>query len=485
MRILAATSELHPYSKTGGLADMVAGLSNSLAAQGHDVKIVTPLYKCVRESVAALMPFDWEMKLPLGSQTIEAKVWVIHPRENLTVYFIDQAEFFDRDELYQTGQGGYPDNPDRFIFFSKAVTHLARYLDWRPDILHLHDWQTALIPLLVRHQSAHEGWENPPATCLTIHNLAYQGACNMAHYGKTNLPWDHFTADGVEFFGGFNFLKAGIVYSDWISTVSRKYASEILTSEFGCGLEEILTKRKSTLSGILNGVDYDEWNTTNNPYVPFPYSAKKLAGKTKNKLALQRSLELKVDASIPFFGTISRLAEQKGLHLLIDSLRELDLSHMQFVLLGTGDAALADRFTKLAEEHSQNVAVHIGYDRELAHLIEAGADFFVMPSLYEPCGLNQMYSLRYGTVPLVRATGGLEDTVSDIDALPYKGTGLKFQIPEVTELTRRIQRAIEIYPTSIFKQCQQNGMKADYSWNLSAAAYADLFSSLSNNATAR
>lgn len=478
MRILAATSELHPYSKTGGLADMVAGLSNSLAEQGHEVRIVTPLYKCVRESVANLKPFDWKMQLPLGAQTIEAKVWTIHPRDNLTIYFIDQPDFFNRDGLYQTEQGGFPDNPDRFIFFSKAVTHLARYLDWRPDILHLHDWQSALIPLLVRHQSTNEGWENPPATCLTIHNLAYQGVCDKSHFDNTNLPWDHFTPDGVEFFGSINFLKAGIVYSDWVSTVSRKYASEILTPEFGCGLEAILTKRISTLSGILNGVDYGEWNTTDNPFIPFQYSAGNLDGKSKNKMALQRSLGLKVDSNVPFFGTISRLAEQKGLHLLIKTLRELDLNQMQFVLLGTGDVSLANQFNNLAKEFPQNVAIHIGYDRQLAHLIEAGTDFFVMPSLYEPCGLNQLYSLRYGSIPIVRATGGLDDTIQDIDSSGAPGTGLKFLNPLASELTETMRRALRLYPTSNFKRCQLMGMKQDYSWNLSAKSYANLFTNL-------
>ena len=459
---------------------MVAGLSNTLAAQGHEVRVVTPLYRCVRESLSGqLESFDWEMKLPLGSETIEAKVWTIQARENLKIYFIDQPEFFDREELYQTGQGGYPDNPERFIFYSKAVTQLARYLDWRPDILHLHDWQTALVPLFVRHQSQHEGWLNPPATCLTIHNLAYQGVCEKAHYERTNLPWDHFNPDGAEFFGGFNFLKAGVVFADWVTTVSRKYAEEILTPEFGCGLENVLTKRKSTLSGILNGVDYDEWNTTNNPHISFPYSANNLDGKMKNKLELQEVLGLKQDAGIPFFGTISRLAEQKGLHLLIESLRELDLRKMQFVLLGTGDAGLANRFNELANDFPRNVAVHIGYDKKLAHQIEAGADFFVMPSLYEPCGLNQLYSLRYGTVPIVRSTGGLDDSIRDIGKDCLDGTGLKFPNPFSTELTNTIRRALKIYPTAVFRKCQLNGMRSNFDWSLSATAYTSLFSDLS------
>jgi starch synthase len=477
MKILLASSEVYPYSKTGGLGDMVGALGKTLAQAGHRVGIVTPLYLSIRERFPQLkaapeLPLDF----PLGRARFAGEVWTLEPRPRLTVYFIDQPGFYQRSGPYQQYGADYPDNAERFVFFAKAVAHLALHLGWKPEVLHLHDWQTGLAALLLRHQRRLPEWANAPRVCMTIHNLAYQGVFPPGSYALVNLPWDYFTAQGAEFHGLMNCLKAGIAFADAITTVSPRYAREITTPELGCGLDGLLRERQAVLHGILNGVDYDEWNPTHNHYIAHPYSAADLAGKTANKLALQHELGLPVDAAVPLFGNIGRLVGQKGVDILLGALEEMLQANLQFVLLGNGDPDFERAYQGLARRFPTRLALQIGFDAGLAHRIEAGCDFFVMPSRFEPCGLNQMYSQRYGTIPIVRATGGLDDTVVDIRQDVARADGIKFSEYSPMALTKAMRKALALYGyPELLQRFQANAMAADFSWSRTAAQYLAVY----------
>lgn len=477
MRILLASSEVHPFSKSGGLADMVAALGKALGRAGHEVGLVTPLYAGILDRFTQIRRIDWWMDLPMGAGRIQAGVWTLQPSPGLTIYFIDHAPFFARAGLYGEAGHDYPDNGQRFIFFSKCVVHLARYLPWRPEIVHAHDWQAGLVPILMQHQRFTDGWMNVPATCFTIHNLAYQGNFARAAYDFTNLPLDYFNPNGVEFFGYMSCLKAGILYSDLVTTVSPRYAREITTEEFGCGLDAILRQRQSSLVGILNGVDYEEWNTDHNPHLPYPYSLRNLAGKAKTKAQLQAEMGLPVRAEAPLFASITRLAEQKGVDIQLGALEEMLAADMQFVLLGSGTPAYETAYRALQKRHPGKVSVRFGFNNTLAHHMEAGADFFLMPSRYEPCGLNQMYSLRYGTIPIVRVTGGLDDSVIDVSEDTDDANGIKFREYSVRALAKATRKALVLFQTpELLNHYRQNAMLADFSWDRTATEYVKAYS---------
>ncbi len=479
MNILLASAEVHPYSKTGGLADMVAALGKFLAKAGHRVGLVTPLYRGIQGRFPDLRPFDLPLTVPLGGKMVPAQLWTLTPVAGLTLYFVDRPEFFDRAGLYTENKVEYPDNAARFVFFSQCVAHLARQLDWRPELIHVHDWHVGLVPLLVRHQGWHDAWARPPRTVLTIHNLAYQGIYPAETYSLTNLPWYYFHPDGAEFHNRFNLLKTGIAFADALTTVSPRYASEITTPEFGCGLDGLLRSRRNVLTGILNGVDYEEWRTTDNPHLPHPYSAEDIAGKAADKAALQKEMNLPVRADTPLFGTITRLEEQKGVDLLLGALEEILTNDFQYVLLGSGQQAFEDAFRDLAARHPTKVAVRIGYDGGLAHRIEAGSDFYLMPSRFEPSGLNQMYSLRYGAVPVVRATGGLDDAVVDVRENAPAANGIKFSETSTKALVKGIRKALTLYHSPEWlRHFRANGMKTDYSWKRAVAEYEALYARL-------
>src|SRR5471032_1922628 len=322
MKILLASSEVHPFSKTGGLADMVGALGKALAHAGHEARIVTPLYRGIREKFPAMRRMDWQFNLPLGAKWEQWNLLSREVKKGLTVYFVEHPAFFDRAGIYFETNVSYADNDARYIFFSKCVANLARYLPWQPDVVHVHDWQAALVPALILHQKRAGAWENPPPTCLTIHNLAYQGTFPASAFALTNLPAEFFTPDGAEFYGQLNCLKAGIIYADVITTVSPRYAREIMTEALGCALDDRLRQRQKQLFGILNGVDYGEWNTTENSFLPHAYSVNRLAGKAASKLALQKELGLPERKDAPLFGTISRLTEQKGVVVELGALAE-------------------------------------------------------------------------------------------------------------------------------------------------------------------
>lgn len=476
MRILLASSEVHPYSKTGGLADMVGALAKTLARTGQTVGLVTPLYLGIRERFPELRRLELPLDVPLGTERVQGEVWCLEPMVGLTVYFIEQPGFFQRSTLYSKHGVDYPDNAERFIFFSKAVAHLALHLPWKPELVHVHDWQTGLVPLLLAHERRLPEWRHAPRTCLTVHNLAYQGVFPASRYALMNLPWDYFNPEAAEFYGQMNCLKAGIALADVITTVSPRYAREITTQEYGCGLEGLLRRRQDALIGILNGVDYDEWKTTGNRFLKHDYYVNDLAGKAANKRDLQREFGLPEDAAVPLFGNIGRMVEQKGIDIMLGALEEMLAANLQFVMLGSGSARFELAYQNLARRYPGKAAVRIGYNEGLAHRIEAGCDFFLMPSQFEPCGLNQMYSLRYGTVPIVRQTGGLDDTVADIRENQFKANGIKFTDYSSRALAKAIQKALALYPeTDLMHRFRLNGMTADFSWDRTVGEYVKVY----------
>jgi starch synthase len=476
MRILLTSSEIHPYSKTGGLADMVGALSKSLARAGHQVALVTPLYAGIREKFPEMERIDFPLEIMLGPGVVRGEVWSISPIPGLTVYFVDEPGFFNRPTLYHKDGVDYPDNAARFIFLSKAAVLLAaKFLD-AVDLVHAHDWQTGLVPLFIAHQRKTGEWPSAPRTCMTIHNLAYQGLFAPTLYPLTNLPWDYFTPHGVEFYGKFSCLKAGIAYADQITAVSPSYAQEITTDELGCGFQGLLRHRHGALSGILNGVDYEEWDTATDPFLKHHYTVENLSGKKTNKLELQQEIGLTVDAGIPLFGSIGRLVEQKGMDILLGALEEMLHTRLQFILLGSGSPEFERGFQELARRFPEKAAVRIGFDEALSHRIEAGADFFLMPSRFEPCGLNQMYSLRYGTIPIVRATGGLDDTVIDLTEQAEQANGIKFREYSARALAKAIRKGLVLFDeTELFHRFRLNAVAADFSEDRTAAEYMKVY----------
>lgn len=477
MRILLASSEVHPYSKTGGLGDAVGALGKALVAAGHEVGIVTPLYRGIREKLSGLRRLDWKFDLPLGTKRVVAELFALDVSTRHTIYFIDKPAYFDRNGIYNENGSDYSDNAERFIFLSKCVVNLARHLPYKPDVLHLHDWPVGLAALLVQHDVKHSVWKNAPRVCCTIHNLAHQGVFPANTFNMLNLAGTWFNSDTVEFYGQLNCLKAGIACADAVTTVSPRYAREITTQEYGAGLDGLLRKRQSVLTGILNGVDYHEWNTTLNPHLVAKFSADNVAGKAICKAALQQRLGITVDPDIPLFGTVTRLADQKGIDLLLAALIEKISDGIQFVMLGSGSNHYERALINLAQANKSNVAVQIGYDNELSHQIEAGCDFYLMPSRFEPCGLNQLYSLRYGTIPIVRRTGGLDDTVIDAVDGGVAANGIKFGEPTASGLVKAISKAqILFQDKTLFDNYRTNGMALDFSWERAVKAYEVVYS---------
>jgi starch synthase len=471
VNILLASSELFPFSKTGGLADMVSALGKALAHEGQTVSTITPLYRGIQKKFPNIKDTAITLEVPLGTGKVSAKIWSLDVDKNLIIYFVDQPDFYDRPALYVEKGRDYPDNAARFIFFSKCVVELAQK-HLQPDVVHVHDWQVGPVPLLIRHQERIGAWKNRPATGLTIHNLAYQGVFPQSDYHYTNLPDDYYTVQGVEYYGYFNCLKAAIVYSDIITTVSPRYAREILTEQYGCGLDGVLRSRQQYLVGILNGVDYSEWRTQDNPFLKHSYSLEQLEAKNTLKLDLQTEMSLPQNPDVPLFATISRLADQKGFDILIPALEEMISAEMQFVVLGSGDAEYERGLLALAQRNPNKVAVKIGYDHALSHRIEAGADFFLMPSRFEPCGLNQMYSLHYGTIPIVRITGGLDDSVTDINEDIHTADGIKFLEYTPRALVKAIRKSLALYEDKeLLHHFRTNGMLVDFSWEHTSQEY--------------
>ena len=477
MRIVFVASECVPFAKTGGLADVVGALGPELAKLGHEVTVYLPLYACVRRQLPEKLTYAVRsITIPFQHSKRKAGIVDGGKRAGVQYYFVNCPELFDREGLYGTAAGDYPDNAERFALFCRAVLEASKKLGV-PQIFHVHDWQTALIPVYLRTVYASSRLLGRAGVVLTIHNAAYQGAFPAATTEQLLFPWEIFTMDKVEQHNKFNFLKGGMVYAEILTTVSRKYAQEIQTPEFGEGLDSVLRGRAADLRGILNGVDYAEWNPATDPKLAANYSPENLDGKKLCRADLLEAFGLEmVEDSTPVIGIVSRLVEQKGFDLVEQIAGRLSELNVAVVALGAGEPSYEKFFRDWAFWNRANVAVRIGYDNTLAHKIEAGADMFLMPSLYEPCGLNQIYSLKYGTVPVVRATGGLDDTIEDWNPEKGTGTGFKFKGLRAEGLWEAIGRALAAFEDKAgWKRLMLNGMAQDYGWGQSAREYEAVY----------
>jgi starch synthase len=475
MRILFAVSEALPYVKTGGLADVAGHLPRALAKRGHRIELFLPFYRAVRQSGIELQEIT-RVEVPLGDELRTAVIYR-QPEavSGVTAWFIGYEPFFDRAELYGPPGSEYPDNGLRFIFFCRALLETVKKLDLPIDIYHAHDWQTGLLPAYLK--TLYKDLGGKSASLFTIHNLGYQGLQEKSLFPLTGLDWEEFTYEKLEFYDRLNLLKGGLVYADILNTVSPTYSREILKPEFGCGLDGVLRQRADRLYGILNGVDYEEWDPASDPLISHRYRPGRMTGKRRCREKLLEEFNLPADRNRPVVGMVSRLVEQKGIELILELLNEPDRFNCYFIFLGSGDSnyekALAERVRRFPAE----VAFRPGYDNRLAHQIEAGADLFLMPSRYEPCGLNQMYSLRYGTIPVVRAVGGLNDSIEDYDPESGRGNGFKFTPYTAPALARALEKALTLYREKPHRwwKLRRRAMACDFSWNRSAARYEELY----------
>lgn len=469
LKILFASSEVAPFAKTGGLADVSGSLPKALAAMNHDVRIVLPKYKQINEG-EYLTDFPVEMNHHLETAIIR-RTTLKGKKSNVQVYFIDNYKYFYRDGLY-----GFDDEAERFNFFCKAVLSMLLKIDFQPDVIHCNDWQCGLIPLSLKTKYADNAFFQKIGTVFTIHNLQYQGIFPKDVLKLIGLGDEYFTPEQLEFYGKVSFLKAGLLYADIINTVSKKYALEIQTPEFGEGLDGLLRKRAQDLYGIINGVDYEEFDPANDPVIYQNYNIETIDLKKKNKSGLQKEMGLPVE-NRPLIAIISRLVDQKGLDLISEAFEEILGLGVQFILLGTGADYYQKLFLSLKVKHPDQTAVYLGFNHELAKKIYAGADMFLMPSRFEPCGLGQLISLRYGTIPIVRAVGGLADTIQNYDEGTGRGNGFVFENYDKHALLEAIKRAVKIFTEqpNRWRQIMVNAMKCDFSWNKSAEEYTNLY----------
>jgi len=475
LNIVMISSEAAPYSKTGGLADVAGSLSRALAGLGHNVHLFTPLYRSVNRESLGLFGGGVEIKTPISARVARGRVYTAKDK-GVYAHFVENPGYYDRPHLYNTPSGDYADNAERFIFFSRAALEGIKGLGLTPDIIHVNDWQTSLIPVYMKTLYKDDPSVGAAVCAMTIHNLGYQGLFWNLDWHLTGLDWGLFGVDGLEFHGKINFLKGGIIFSDIVTTVSETYAREILTPEYGWGLEGVLSSRAGHLHGVLNGIDAEEWNPATDKFLPANYSASALEGKKICKAKVLEEVGLPLGDE-PLLGVVSRLVEQKGFDLLTKAMDRILETGAKLVLLGSGRDIFEKFFVSLAEKRPAQVAARIGFDEGLAHRIEAGSDIFLMPSHYEPCGLNQMYSLAYGTAPVVRATGGLNDTVRNYDPETGEGNGFKFEERSAEALFKKTMETMELMrerPSKWVKMIR-NGMKEDHSWPHSARIYESLY----------
>lgn len=480
MKIAFVTTECVPYAKTGGLADVAGSLPKALEKLGCEVKIFLPKYLFIDESKYGLR-YNWTIgEMPIRINGVTRSVHLHQaklPNSNVEVNFIDCPTYFNRSSIYTNDM----DEDERFILFSKGVIETLQRMQWTPDIIQCNDWQTGLIPLFIKDNYSWDRMFDKTATVFTIHNIGYQGRFSTSTLFAAEIRGDLYYPNGpVEYENSVSFMKAGIVFSDIINTVSNKYSHEILLPEYGAGLHNVLNNRKEDVYGILNGVDYEEWNPETDKYLPYKYSAKDLSGKVKNKKFLMDHFNLPFDKNRPLIGIITRLVVQKGIDIIAEAINDLMNLDAQWIILGSGEDKYESMLHSLTQYYPERVATYIGYNNELSHLIEAGADIFVMPSRYEPCGLNQIYSLKYGTVPVVRKTGGLADTVKDWDEEKHlgfdHGNGFSFYDYTSYAILSSVERALNVFKQKdIWKKIQHNGMKLDFSWEKSAEKYLELY----------
>ena len=477
MKIAMIASEASPFAKTGGLADVLGTLSVALERLGHEVSLIIPAHRSVLRGEFACKETSLKVAVPVSDRHVEATVLQTTAGKAVTVYLVRADRYFDREFLYGTPTEDYPDNAERFVFFSRAALEILR--KFPVDIVHAHDWQAALAVVFLKIQAARYRETAAAKTVFTIHNLGFQGRFGQPHWHLLNLDNSYFTPQFLEFYGSINLLKGALLFADRLTTVSPSYAQEIMTAEQGFGLQGALGQRAGDLVGILNGVDYGQWNPWTDPFISHHYGEHSLTNKCGCKKSLRRILALPDQPGTPLIGMISRLAGQKGFDLVESIFESLMERQAQFVLLGSGAPQFEEFFRAAAARYPSQVAVRIGFDEPLAHQIEAGADLFLMPSRYEPCGLNQLFSLKYGTIPIVHAVGGLRDAVQDYDAQRETGTGFVFDKYESQALLDAIDRGLAAYgDKKTWTALRRRAMAMDFSWERSAHAYDHLYRQL-------
>jgi starch synthase len=484
LSILMVSAEAHPFAKVGGLADVLGALPKALAGLGHQVKIALPYYKAVKDKhlEARVVPGLERVEVNLGSSRRVAAVrTACLPGSPVEVLLIENDDLFGRDGIYTDPATGkdFPDNAERFVSFSRAVLKALEAMPWRPDVIHCHDYQTGLIPAWLKTSLAGDQRFRDTGTVYTIHNLAYQGVYPLEVGSMAGLPKDLTQPMGpLEFYGKLNMMKAGIVFSDIITTVSPTYAREIQTAEFGSGLDGVLRSRSADVVGILNGADYEVWDPSIDALLPRKYTREDMEGKTVCKRDLCKRLGLKADGSTALVGMVSRMVDQKGFDIVVEAMDALTGLGVSLAVLGTGDKKHSDALSAYARRLPGRISVTIGFSEELAHLIEAGCDMFLMPSKYEPCGLNQLYSMRYGTIPVVRKTGGLADSVRDTDR-GDTSTGFVFADYTARALVAAMERAVKAFARKDqWKALVARAMAEDFSWGRSARTYQEVYSAM-------
>ena len=477
MRVLMITPEATPFAQTGGLGEVLQALPVELAGLGVEIDVLMPKYRGITDEKFDIHKTDIKIEVTLNAKLVSAGLWIHQTSSGARYIFVDCPEYFDRENLYGTPDGDYEDNAERFVFLTRAAIEVSLATNTHYDVFHSHDWQAALTPVYLRTLYAGESGLQESAAVMTIHNLGYQGIFWHLDMPLVGVGWEFFTPSHMEFHGKLNFLKSGIVFADEVNTVSRGYRNEILTPEFGFGLEGVLQEKGERLSGILNGVDYTIWNPETDTLIHANYSHENLLGKAKCKTDLQKLASLPESPSVPVIGMVSRLSSQKGVDLLLEVIPSLVGKDVQLVLLGTGDAHFQKAFSDLNQQYGDKIATFLSYDYFLAHKIFAGSDILLVPSRYEPCGLNQLYALKYGTVPVVRSTGGLMDTVEEFDPDNDTGTGFRFISPAPFEFEDAINRALDLYSSDpeIWQRLMIRGMQRDFSWNRSAQDYLKLY----------
>lgn len=481
MKILMAASECVPFIKVGGLADIVGVLPRFLKDKKHDVRIVVPKYRKIDEKKFGLKALPYRMLIPIGDRCEEATIKEGKIDGKVPVYFVENKKYFDRGEIYRTAEGDYEDNRERFIFFSRAVLETAKAVCFQPDIIHCHDWQTGLIPAYLNTVYKIDSFFNRTAAMYTIHNIAYQGNYYADTMNMAGFSWKDFSLDKLEYYGNLNFMKSGLVYANTLSTVSPTYSKEIQTEDGGRGMEGILKSRAKDVYGIINGIDYQEWSPQKDNYIASGFSQADLKGKAECKKDLQKSYNLPANPNIPLIGSISRLDPQKGYDLVDEVMPELMKQEVQVVILGTGDKEIQDCLSGLAKKYPEKFGLKLEFNNALAHKIYAGSDLFLMPSRFEPCGLGQMISLAYGTIPIVNKTGGLADSIEDFSLKSSKGNGFVFSPAKTDKLKEALDKAVKIYKNkAAWKKLVANAFKSDFSWARSVNEYIKLYTKTVN-----
>lgn len=476
MKILFAATEAVPFCKTGGLADVIGALPKALRRKRHDVRVMLPKYKSIRVQEFGLKQTRDRVRVPVGEHIETGEIWTTKSDTGVPFYFIQHEGYFGRPGLYRSPDGDYPDNAERFIFFSRAVLEACKAIDFQPDVIHCHDWQTGMVAAFLKIQKQTDAFFQHTTSVFTIHNLAYQGIFGREAVLLAGLPWSEFTYDKLEYHGKLSFLKAGLAYSDMLTTVSPTYAKQIQSSpEFGVGMEGLLLHRSGDLAGILNGLDLDEWDPAQDPFLAKPFHVDALATRADCKTFLQHSLKLPHAPRAPMLGLVARLDSQKGIDLLADIVPDLAAEGAQIVVLGQGDDVLRQRLERLELQFPENFRLRSDFNEPLAHHIYGGIDIFLMPSRFEPCGLGQMIAMRYGSIPIVMYTGGLADTVTPVGA-PNTGTGFVFYDARANAFLATIRQAIALYTSQPdWIELQKRAMRTLFPWDDSAQRYVDVY----------